>query len=992
MDKCEEYIDLAKRAIQKASHGMKVPLVSSTTEPPSVVATTTPTPMSHSLRLPTIRLEPFSGDIETWARFWEQFESSIDRDASLSTINKHIFLRGYLEGEPKQLVEGISIMAETYEETKRILQTRYGDKNRIIQAHLDFLEDIRPVQLGTPEELNTTYIECHSRIQTLRALGEDINGYGRVLAPKILRAFPDDICRRWIIHVRREKISEGDILRLMEFLGEEVDGALVTQKIRGISFSSGNIPTTATFHVNAKTGGRSRKGKNTAEPFCVFCESRGHWAQDCKKVQHVDERISKLKTANRCFLCLNRGHSAKDCSRKSRARCIHCKGSHHRSVCTRIGSSEPSAHPTSFTTVNRIDVPSPNFTYLQTARVWVTGPTGLSKLTRCVLDGGSQSSFISESIVDELRLDVVDRRDLAVGTFEKPPTAPSPRRLVKFSLKSAWTNSIARITAFESNHVFCTQQAVPHDVRVLAYARKLQLADPKCGDEELPIEVLIGGDHYWKLVKDSAPIRISSSVVLIPSIFGWVLSGNQTGITVGATAVNHIHSEQSLLPSDDAFRQFWDLETIGITPEQDRSTTARDSAILEEFHASYAIEDSRRVVRFPRRTTVPAPKNLHNAERRFDALERRLEKNETLRHAYETAMLDYITKGHVELAPSHESADTFYLPHHIVKKEKRGSTKWRIVFDGSSHEANAPSLNDILEMGPNLLPEMIAVLMRFRLHPFAVITDITQAFLQLVVHPNDRDLTRFFWYHLTDNGTSEPITTRKRAIYRFKRLPFGLTCSPFLLSATLRELATTRQSQFPTAAPLIDKSTFMDDFIAGAEDDNSIVTIYYELTSLLKQLRFHLSKWATNSSQLIEIWRAEGREITSNTQVLGISWNTEKDTFALDHREVTDKVKEEVATKRNLLQATASFYDPLGLVTPISIVGKILFQDTWTRGIGWDELLPHDLATRWNTWMSTLPSLSNIVVPRWVGTSKAGTLHVHVFCDTSEWVMAQLYI
>lgn len=112
------------------------------------------------------------------------------------------------------MVDGIAVIAETYEETKKILQTRYGDRNRIIQAHLDFLEDVKRIKFATPEALNTTFIECNRRIQALRALGEDVNGYGRVLASKILRALPDDICRRWIIHVKRQSLSEGDILLL----------------------------------------------------------------------------------------------------------------------------------------------------------------------------------------------------------------------------------------------------------------------------------------------------------------------------------------------------------------------------------------------------------------------------------------------------------------------------------------------------------------------------------------------------------------------------------------------------------------------------------------------------------------------------------------------------------------------------------------------------------------------------------------------------------
>jgi hypothetical protein len=84
------------------------------------------------------------------------------------------------------------VIAEKYHETKKILEARYGDKNRIIQAQLDYLEDVKLIKYVTTEALNSTYIDRNRRIHTLRALG-DVNGYGRVLAPKILCAFPDDM-------------------------------------------------------------------------------------------------------------------------------------------------------------------------------------------------------------------------------------------------------------------------------------------------------------------------------------------------------------------------------------------------------------------------------------------------------------------------------------------------------------------------------------------------------------------------------------------------------------------------------------------------------------------------------------------------------------------------------------------------------------------------------------------------------------------------------
>jgi hypothetical protein len=120
---------------------------------------------------------------------------------------------------------------------------------------------------------------------------------------------------------------------------------------------------------------------------------------------------------------------------------------------------------------------------------------------------------------------------------------------------------------------------------------------------------------------------------------------------------------------------------------------------------------------------------------------------------YYDQMLSYITRRQVEAAPAGDLTGTVsYLPHQAVKKEKRGKTTWRVVFDASAHENNAPSLNEVLEMGPNLLPEIFPILLRFRLYPIAIVSDIMQAFLQLVLDEKDRDLTRFFWYKITQDS------------------------------------------------------------------------------------------------------------------------------------------------------------------------------------------------------------------------------------------------
>jgi hypothetical protein len=156
-------------------------------------------------------------------------------------------------------------------------------------------------------------------------------------------------------------------------------------------------------------------------------------------------------------------------------------------------------------------------------------------------------------------------------------------------------------------------------------------------------------------------------------------------------------------------------------------------------------------------------------------------------------------------------------------------------------------------------------------------------------------------------------TTSHITTYRFKRLPIGLTCNPFLLAATLRELADRHKKTFLHAASLLVNSIYVDDFAAGAETEVGVIALYYELTSLMKQIQLPMAKWASNSTQLKTVWTAEGQKFIAETQVLGVDWNTETDTFSINHEVITDKATKGPTTKRNLLKAAATLYDPLGL-------------------------------------------------------------------------------
>ena len=81
-----------------------------------------------------------------------------------------------------------------------------------------------------------------------------------------------------------------------------------------------------------------------------------------------------------------------------------------------------------------------------------------------------------------------------------------------------------------------------------------------------------------------------------------------------------------------------------------------------------------------------------------------------------------------------------YLPHRAVIREDKETTKIRVVYDASARLSNEPSLNECLYSGPCLLPKIFDILLRFRLRSIGLISDVQQAFLNIEVAEEHRDL------------------------------------------------------------------------------------------------------------------------------------------------------------------------------------------------------------------------------------------------------------
>ena len=207
-----------------------------------------------------------------------------------------------------------------------------------------------------------------------------------------------------------------------------------------------------------------------------------------------------------------------------------------------------------------------------------------------------------------------------------------------------------------------------------------------------------------------------------------------------------LDSSRKNLELNESMGRFWDLESIGI---KDNCKTLDDDIVLEKFNNSIQVVDGRYEVSWPFKEENPSlPENFELSKGRLKSLLKRLSQRPDLYQKYNEIIQKQIQQGILErvVAGIQEGPKRHYICHHGAETPEKLTTPLRIVNDASAKASkDGKSLNDVLYSGPNLIPDLAGILLRFRLGKIAVISDIEKAFLQLQLKVPDRDYARILW-------------------------------------------------------------------------------------------------------------------------------------------------------------------------------------------------------------------------------------------------------
>ena len=303
------------------------------------------------------------------------------------------------------------------------------------------------------------------------------------------------------------------------------------------------------------------------------------------------------------------------------------------------------------------------------------------------------------------------------------------------------------------------------------------------------------------------------------------------------------------------------------------------------------------------------------------------------------------------------------------------------------------SLNDLLLSGPSLQTNIVDILTKWRMLKYVYSADIQKIYRQINVHPDHRKFQRILWRF----SEEEPIS-----IFELNTVTYDVVSSAYQALRSIRQLSLDEYERFPQVVKFPNENMYVDDGFFGADTIDEAIVLAKQFHDFLMAGGFPLRKWAANHPDLLAHlpldWLAEEpineSLISQDHMLLGLIWNPLADNFSFSSEFPNLSYP---ITKRKVLSLLAKLYDPLGLLSPLTIRSKIFFQTLWSvqikesfndpssseRKLDWDDPLPENLVPIWSSIYSDLKKVESISVSRWLNSQTKSRMELHGFSDAS---------
>lgn len=972
-----------------------------------------------NVKLPEIKIPIFSGDFTEWTSFYELFSTLILNNTSLSSIQKFIYLKGYLRHEPLQLIDNLQLSDSNFNVALDILKKRYSNDFLIVNCHINNLLDVPNLTKINSQNLRDFLTHIHRQMECLKTFNIPVDQWDLLL----IHIF----CQKLDPNTRKSFEYERDRSRLptmddfSKFLQKKCEILETLQQSADISssskYKSQNKPN-QTSHL-----GLANSQNNLS---CFYCKRPNHSLSRCNAFVNLPhkEKLNFLQSDHRCSNCFGK-HEFSQC--RSTNLCNICHKKHHTSL--HIGNTPLSnqnsqnsqgrdGYPESDSqnkgaiprtnqyrpqyNKNKSDYDSrtsmshtsfsqePSLVLLSTAVVNIKTKNRQNVKARVLIDSGSQSSFITENLVKKLGLSSYNMLT-NISVISGDNTTVNKMTDVNFS-SCVEQNKNFKVSCLILKEITKRLPQVRINKYKLNIPQNVTLADPNFNIPS-EIDMLLSAQLYRELIKPDIVDLGKNLPILQNTHLGYVVSGSVPNKVLSKSNLKNsnvsffIQGSSELDNSNDDLNQllpkFWQLEEVEINSKLSVEDIQCEKIFTD---TTKVLENGQFQVNLPLKNENDFLKlgdSFSQANKRFSYLEKRFKNNSSLYNDYKNFIDEYVNLNQAKYISSQTSflnQNRYFLPHHCVIRESSSTTKLRVVFDASMKTTSGLSLNDILLKGFKVQPDLFDILCRFRSAPYVFICDIEKMYRQVKVNPDQTFLQTILWKDNPESSLRQiELTT----------VTYGTNAAPYLATRCLVELANKNIDKFPQTCWQILNQCYLDDFLCFAYSESELQKLSTELMSLCNSANFNLHKWCSNSQNFLNSLHGKQSQMSYqiNTEnglnkVLGISWSPSQDNFFIS---VPKNVPDTPMTKRKILSIIAQMFDPLGFIGPVILRAKIFMQEIWKSKIDWDDELPKNLLCQWKEFSSTFYQLSEVVIPRFLFCqTEFCQIDLFGFCDACQ--------
>ena len=972
----------------------------------------------EAMKMPSVQLMSFSGDPLQYYPFLQSFDNTVGRCA-VDDAAKLSRLLQYCSGPARQVIECCAIMPPDsgYAKARELLKERFGDTFQILQMWIKKVTTGPQVKANASQQLRQLADDLVCCRETLSAMGafHEINNQATLL--RIVERLPPFLQNRWKREVRAVRLKQripnfNDVVTFVADAAAEMTDSVYgnlgfpqnssERHLGGVGRRS-TVAIAGSTSLSTPVSGQNHNVR--MEPVCPFCGGC-HRLYKCERFKElpVGDRSGFVRERKLCFNCLSEDHKAKKC-RLNRVCQIQGCGKRHSPLLHAVqwqqpgSTNQPAARENIVNNSSQTSASQGVLTRdvigagastrqrccLPIVPVIVRNPNSRQEIhTYALLDSGSTNSFCSDSVAQQLGLKSSSEAITLSLTTLTATNAVLMTAIVAVEvcdLQRQITVDLPSVLIKDDLTLNISSKGKTADISRWQHLRDIELPELSCDQ----VGLLIGQDAPDVLLPVEVRRGEVGSPIAVKTVFGWTISGPLSSGT--SRVVSHFATGDARLQMET----FWRSEVMPSLQDCEYGTSysVDDLQALKLWNDTITVIDGHYCLHIPFKHYPPQmPNNTVMARQRLESLKRRLCRDENLASAYCKNMDELFDKGYAEAVPEDvngSSSGSWYLPHHPVLNENKPG-KVRIVFDCAAVH-HGISLNSVVLQGPDMTNALTGVLLRFRLEKVALMADIEAMFYQVKVSEQQRDYLRFLWWP-GGNFSEEPQH------FRMTVHLFGGVWSPSCCNFVLRYTAQQQRDRYsPEIVSAVDKNFYVDDFLKAVPSVEDAVATVQEVSQLLRHGGFHLTKWVSNSSEVLDtIPTSEvsskllSYELTGDSiaeRALGVRWYVDADSFGF-----SSAIRDKPDTRRGILSTINAVYDPLGLVSPFILPAKRLLQELCRRRVSWDDRISGPDLEAWTAWKRDLPQLEQLRIRRCIKPDDVcvrSKPQLHHFCDASSY-------